>query len=120
MKNEKEKVILYDTKKIFFKFLKYGFKKDFIFDIYSNLIHFEEYLGNYSSAAFVIYCDNDLNDFMKIYQKGIPVIACTTKIEIFEQLKNINEVFLFDSSKIKSEMVLELKGYFNLSTLYSM
>lgn len=115
---EKGKILLYDTQKKFFKILKYGFKKDFLFDAYLNLIHFEEQLHGYSSAIFVIYCDHNLADFMKIREKGIPIIACTSKIEFFEELKSSNEVFLFDTSKIKSEMVLELNNFFRLKSFY--
>ncbi|MFH6995511.1 hypothetical protein [Flavobacterium sp. FlaQc-48] len=109
----KGKILLYDTKKKFFKILKYAFKKDFVFDVYSDITDFEALLDEYSSAVFVIYSESNLKEFMRVSQKGVPIIVCTSKQEIFEKLKDINEIFLYDCSKIKSEMVVELKNYFS-------
>lgn len=109
----KGKILLYDTKKKFFKILKYAFKKDFVFDVYSDITDFEALLDEYSSVVFVIYSESNLKEFMRVSQKGVPIIVCTSKQEIFEKLKDINEIFLYDCSKIKSEMVVELKNYFS-------
>ncbi len=111
---EKDKVILFDPKKKFFKFLKYGFRRYFTFDVYSDLNHFEAIMNNYSRVVFVIYSENILNDFIRISQKGVPIMVFTSEPEIFEQLKEINKVYLFDISKVKSEMLSELKSHFHL------
>lgn len=111
---KKKKGLVYDSQKCFSRFLKYEFKEDFLFDVYKNFKNFDNKIEDYAVMLFVIYTDNELLDLMRIYRRGVPLIVSTLNEDIQKKLENIDDILLFDPSKIKSEMRVELKFYFNL------
>ena len=116
--NTKKKVV-YDSQHYFSRFLKYEFRKTLEFDTFKNFNHLEKALNNYSTILFVIYIEEELIDLMKIYKKGIPLIVCTFNKQLLLKLKNIDEILLLDTSKVKSEVITELKSYLNLVSFSS-
>ncbi|MFI0490448.1 hypothetical protein [Flavobacterium sp.] len=111
--NTKKRVV-YDSKNYFSRFLKYEFRKSFKFDSFKNFDSFENEINNYSVIVFVIYSEDELVNFMKIYKKGIPLIVCTFNEKLLLKMRSIDEILLLDTSKIKSEVIIELKSYLNL------
>jgi hypothetical protein len=113
----KKKGLVYDNQKYFSRLLKYEFKEDISFDTYSNFKCFNEILDNYSIIIFVIYSEEELFDFMKVYKKGVPLILCTFSKERLIKLQKIEDLILLDTSKVRSEIVTELRYYFNLANV---
>lgn len=115
-----EKHVVYDSQNYFARFLKYEFKKSIEFDSFRKFESFEKKISNYSKILFVIYSDEELVNFMKIYKKGIPIIACTFDVKLFYKMKSIYGILVLDTSKMKSEIIIELKSYLNLTSFSSM
>ncbi len=111
---KKKKGLIFDGQKCFSRFLKYEFGNDFNFDVYRNFENFDDILQEYTLIIFVIREDEELLDLMRIYKKGIPVIVCTVHNELILKLKIIDDIFLIDLSKLRSQIKEEFKSYFNL------
>ncbi|MDI5950341.1 hypothetical protein QLS91_11770 [Flavobacterium sp. LB2P84] len=110
----RKKGLVYDNQKYFSRLLKYEFQEDLSFDTYCDFKYFDVALNDYSIIIFVIYSEEELFDFMKVYKKGIPLIMCTFSKERFMKLQKIDDLILLDTSKIRAEIVTDLKYYFNL------
>jgi hypothetical protein len=111
---EKKKGLVYDSQNCFARFLKYEFKEYFSFDVYKNFKNFNDTLDEYAFMVFVVYSDQELIDLLRIYKRGVPLIVSTLNKEIKLKLEKIEDILLFDQSKIKSEMRTELKFYLNI------
>ena len=98
-----------------YQILKYEFKETFSFDAYTNFKSFDKGLKKYSIIVFVIYSYEELLDFMSVYKKGIPIIVCTFNNKMMLEFEKIEEILLLDTSNVKSEIIIELKSYFNVS-----
>ncbi|MFW0739986.1 hypothetical protein [Flavobacterium sp. T12S277] len=109
----KRKGLIYDSQKYFSRFLKHEFQEDYSFDAYCNFKYFDKVLDKYSVIVFVIYSEKELLDFLKVYRKEIPLIICSFNNGILSELGKIEEVLLLDTSKLKPEIINELKSYFN-------
>ena len=113
------KHVVYDSRNYFSRFLKYEFRKNFKFDTFKNFNDFENEIKNYSTIIFVIYSEEELVDFMKIYKAGFPLIVCTFNEKLLLKMKSVEEILLLDTSKVKSEVIIELKSYLNLVNYFS-
>lgn len=111
---EKKKGLVYDSQKCFSRFLKYEFKENYTFDVYKNFKKFDNKIEDYSILLFVVYSETELVDLLRIYRRGIPLIVSTLNAEIKAKLEKIEDILLFDPTKIKSEMRTELKFYLNV------
>lgn len=111
---KKKKVLIYDSQNCFSRFLKYEFKEHFSFDVYKNFKKFDNVLDRYTFMIFVVYSDQELIDLLRIYKRGVPLIVSTLNQDIKLKLDKIEDILLFDQSKIKSEMRAELRFYFNI------
>jgi hypothetical protein len=111
---DKRNGLVYDSQKYFSRFLKYEFKETFSFDTYTDFKSFDNGLKKYSLIVFVIYSYEELLDFMSVYKKGIPIIVCTFNNKMMLEFGKIEEILLLDTSNVKSEIVIELKSYFNV------
>ena len=111
---DKKKVLIYDPQKYFSRFIKYKFKMNLYFDVYRNFNHFNtDSLTNYSIIIFVVYSEKELSDLKKVHKKGIPLIVCTFNEVILKKMKKVDDIFLLDTSVIRSELTRELEYYFN-------
>ncbi|MFG4002172.1 hypothetical protein [Flavobacterium aquidurense] len=110
---KKKKVLVYDSQHCFSRFLKYEFKKEFAFDVYKNFKKFDNVIDDYTIMMFVINSEKELYDLMLIYKREVPLIVCTFNQEIKVKLEMIEDILLFDLTKIKTEMRSELKSYLN-------
>ncbi|WP_428228429.1 hypothetical protein [Flavobacterium sp.] len=106
---KKKKALVYDSQKCFSRFLKYEFKEHFTFDVYKNFKNFDDQIEEYAVLIFVVYSDKELIDLLRIYKRGIPLIVSTLNKEMKLKLEKIEDILLFDPTKIKSEMRTELK-----------
>lgn len=111
---EKKKGLVYDSQKCFSRFLKYEFRDEFTFDVYKNFKKFDDGLEEYSIILFVVYSELELVDLLRIYKRGVPLIVSTLNVDIKSKLEMIEDILIFDPTKIKSEMRTELKFYLNL------
>jgi hypothetical protein len=112
-----KRALIYGNQKCFSKFLKSKFQEIFLFDVYKNLGYLNNDLNVYSVIVFVIYTEEDLLDFLKVYGKGIPLVVCAFNKRIVEVLKDLKDVFLLDTSKIRSEILDQLNFYFHETIL---
>lgn len=111
---KKNRVLIYDSQNCFSRFLKYEFKEHFSFDVYKNFKNFDDALDSYTFMLFVIHSDQELIDLLRIYKRGVPLIVSTLNQDIKAKLDKIEDILLFDQSKIKSEMRIELRFFFNI------
>jgi hypothetical protein len=119
IKMNTKKRVVYDSQNYFSRFLKYQFKGKFGFDSFRNFKSFETGIKDYSVIVFVIYSEEELVDFMKIHKKGIPLIVCTFNEKLLLKMRHIDGILLLDTSKIKSEVIVELKSFLNLANFAS-
>lgn len=110
-----KKRVVFDSQNYFARFLKYEFKNTFEFDSFRNFKSFENGINDYSTIVFVIYYEEEIVNLMSIYKKGIPLIVCTFNKKLLLKMQNIDEILLMDTSKLKSEVIAELKSYLNLT-----
>ena len=115
--NTKKRVI-YDSKIYFSRFIKHEFRKTLKFDSFKNYNSFENRIKNYSIIIFVIYSEEELADFMKIYKTGIPLIVCTFNKILLLKIQNIDGILVLNISKIKSEILTEMKSCLNLVSFF--
>ena len=108
-----KKRAVYDSQNYFSRFLKYQFMNTFEFDSFRNFKSFENTIKNYSAIVFVIYTEEEIVNLMRIYKKGIPLIVCTFNEKLLLKMRQIDDILLLDTSKIKSEVIAELRTYLN-------
>lgn len=113
----KKKGLVFDNQKYFSKLIKKNFKEQISFDACKNFRYFDKILNNYSVIIFVIYSEDEIFEFIKAYNLGVPLILCTFNKEILLKLRRIDDIMLVDSSKILPEIVTELRSYFSLKNL---
>jgi hypothetical protein len=115
--NKRKKGLVYDNQKYFSRFLKYEFEQEFDFNVCRNFDYFDVKLSDYSVIIFVIYSDEEIFDFIKVYKKGIPLIVCSFNKLILNKLKKMDEISVLDTSSLRSELIIELRNFFNFSIL---
>lgn len=113
--NKTKKGLVYDNQKYFSRFLKYEFEQEFDFKVCRNFDYFNEKLSDYSVIIFVIYEEEELFDFLQVYQKGIPLIICTFNKQILNKLKKTDDISVLDTSSLRSELIIELRNFFSFS-----
>jgi hypothetical protein len=113
----KKRALIYGNQKCFSKYLKYKFQQVLSFDVCKKFRSLNVELNVYSVIVFVIYTEEDLLDFLKVYGKGIPLVVCTFNKRILEILNEMEDVFLLDTSKIRSEILNQLNSYFQEAIL---
>lgn len=111
-----KKGIIYGNQKYFYRLLKYKFDNEFIFDSFKKVKEFKSLSKDYILVIFVIYTEAELEDLMKVYKNDIPLIVCSFNKNILNSLKNNENMLLVDTSKVRSEILLDLKTYFNFFT----
>lgn len=110
-----KKGLVYDNQKYFSRFLKYEFEQEFDFNVCRNFDYFDQKLNDYSVIIFVIYSEDEIFDFISVYKKGIPVIVCSFNKQILNKLKKMEDVSVLDTSSLRSELIIELRNFFNFS-----
>lgn len=113
----KKKVLVYGNQKCFSKYLICKFQDILILDVCKNFKDLKEELDVYSVIVLVIYTEEDLIDFFKIYRSGIPLIICSFNNRVLDFLTDLENLFLLDTSKIRSEILAELSCHFNETIL---
>lgn len=114
---QKRKGLVFDNQSYFSKIVKKDFQRHISFETHRDFKYFNSVLNNYSVIIFVIYSEDQIFDFMKVYGKGIPLIICTFNKERLIKLRRIDNVMLLDASKILPEIVANLRSYFTLVNL---
>lgn len=109
----KKKVLIYGNQKCFSKYLKSKFQDVLVFDVCKNFRDLKEELDTYSVIVLVIYAEEDLFDFFKIYRSEIPLVVCSFNKRVLDFLMDLENLFLLDTSKIRSEILNQLGFYFN-------
>ena len=114
--NKTKKGLVYDNQKYFSRFLKYEFEREFDFKVCRNFDYFDGKLSDYSVIIFVIYEEEELFDFLQVYQKGIPLIICTFNKQILNKLKKTHKK---GSNYLKCEtiVVIYLKKGWSIARL---
>lgn len=111
---KKKKGLVYDSQHGISRFLKYEFKTDYVFDVYKDFKKFDDVIESYDVIFFVVYREAEILDLMRLYRRKIPLIVSTLNKEIKLKLEKIEDILLFDSSSVKSEMRTELKFFLNI------
>ena len=113
----KKRVLIYGSQKSFSKFLKSKFQDVLMFDVCKNFKYLNEELNVYEAIVFVIYTEEDLLDFLKVYRKGIPLVVCSFNNRLINVFANLNDIFLIDTSSIRAEILNQLNRHFKKTIL---
>ena len=111
---DNKKYVVYDCRNYFSRFLKYEFRNTNNFESFKDFKIFENVISNYSAIIFVIYSEEELINFIRIYKKGIPLIVCTFNKKLLLTMSDMDEILLLDTSKLKAEVMIEFKSYLNI------
>jgi hypothetical protein len=97
---ELQQIFVYDKQNCFFRFLNYKFNNIFIFNkIKSKEIYTDS--ENYPTIFYVIYSEEDLKHFFKIYCKNFRYLVCSHNNYVLNRMKNISNVAFIDTSRTK-------------------
>jgi hypothetical protein len=113
----KKRVLIYGNQKCFSRFLKYKFQDTHMFDVCKNFKYLHNELNVYEAIVFVIYTEENLLDFLKVYGKGIPLVVCSFNKRILDVLIDLDDIFLLDTSNVRSEILNQLSFYFKETIL---
>lgn len=108
----KKRILIYGNDKSFSKYLKWKFQEVLLFDVCKDFKHLKYDLSVYSIVVLVIYKEEDLNNFFKIYKIGTPIVVCSFNKRAMDFLEGLSDVVLLDTSKIRSEILQQLHFYF--------
>lgn len=114
MSNIKPRVLVYDSSRFFFKYFKNIFLEyDFKF--------YWDYLGNnpknlkqFELIIFIMERPIEFIDFLKIYNKNVPVLFCPLEKSFYAKKDEIQEVCgatTLDMSGTKMDISEQLKEY---------
>jgi hypothetical protein len=106
-----KKGLVFDKQNYFPKLLKKNFQEHISFDFYKNLKSFDKKLNDYSIITLVIYSEDEIYNFMKIYDKEIPLIICVFNNQRLIRLQRIDNVILLDASTIIPEIISKFRHY---------
>ncbi|WP_131474526.1 hypothetical protein [Flavobacterium sp. KMS] len=110
---ESKQVIVYDNQHGYSRFLKKEFGKRIDFEVYKKfnfISDFDNSKSDYSFIFFVIYSENDLLDFIKIHDQGLPIVVCSSK-GVFDKFDNNCGINFIDISKPKKELVNDFQSF---------
>lgn len=115
-KNMKEKrVLIYDRKKVFFKMFQKKISQEFA--AYNNILVKGDNEPKFNDhLILVIYDKMELATFLNLYRKRKNVLICIFDNELFFNLMffhDVGNLFLVDGTKIKSELLKDLKLFLN-------
>ncbi|OXA65242.1 hypothetical protein B0A67_24705 [Flavobacterium aquidurense] len=88
-----------------------------VLDVCKNFKDLTAELNTYSVIVLVIYTEEDLFDFFKIYRSEIPLVICSFNKRVLEFLMDLENLYLLDTSKIRSEILKQLGSHFNETIL---
>jgi hypothetical protein len=114
LKMNTKKIVLYDSRKHFYRFLKWELKNTFEFDYFKDFKCFKDAINDYYTILFVVYSKEEIINLMSIYKKGIAIIVCTSSNDFLFKMKNIDEILLLNTSEIKSEVIAKMRLNINL------
>ena len=113
---KKDKVLVYDNKKIFLKMFKRKFDNEFDFTDSHFLIDNKVESKEFDRFIYVIHDKTELLQFLKLNKKENNVLVCLFDKQLYNSmsfLEETNSLILLDSSKTRTEIVKELKIYFS-------
>lgn len=115
---KKERILVRDDRGFFLKMFKRNFRTEF--DFFENSFMSDSEDENKSEqfdrSIFVIYDKFELMQFLKLEKKGSNVLLCLFNKQLYDNLFFLDEIkslILLDCSKTRSELMTELKQYFN-------
>ena len=109
----KKKVLVFDSKGVFLKMFKRRFKDQFEF-IEDSFLH--ETVKESDRIVYVIYNHNELLQFLSQDKKEANTLVCLFNVQFYRSLSFLevtDNVMLFDESKTRTQILKELKEFFN-------
>lgn len=100
---------------------KRKFKEDFEFYENSFLLKSESEPGDFDRSIFVVYDKSELIEFLKLEKKGTNVMACFFNKQLLNSLfflEEIKNLKIIDASQSRTEIIKDLKLYFNNTSDY--
>lgn len=113
---EKDRVLVYDNKKIFLKMFKRKFENEFDFSESCLFKENEAETKDFDRFIYIIYEKTELLQFLEMNKKESNVLVCLFDKQLYDSLsflEEMNSLILLDSSKTRTEIVKELKAYFS-------
>lgn len=112
---EKEKVLVQDSKGLFLKMFKRIFKNEFDFFQDSLFVDSTDSSRNFGHFIIVLYDKYELLEYLRLDQKNPNVLVCLFDKKLYDSLffyGVINNLILLNDSRIRKEIIKELKKYF--------
>ena len=103
-----KKILVYDKEASLARFLKKEFGKSLEFEFYKKFYNdysLDDLQLEYSFVVFVIYSEMDLFDFIKIYDKKVPIIVFSFRKELLVKFEGLRGVHLLDGSMLKQQII---------------
>lgn len=100
---------------------KRKFKEDFEFYENSFLLKSESGSSDFDRSIFVVYDKHELIEFLKLEKKGTNVMACFFNKQLLNSLfflEEIKNLKIIDASQSRTEIIKDLKLYFNNTSDY--
>ena len=113
----KKRALIYGNQKCFSKFLKCKFQDVLMLDICRDFRSLNDELDVYAAIVFVVYTEEDFLDFLRVYGKGIPLVVCSFNKRISTILLDLDDVFLLDTSNVRSQILNQLNLHFEETIL---
>ncbi|KIO50753.1 hypothetical protein [Flavobacterium hibernum] len=113
----KKRALIYGNQKCFSKYIKRRFQDVLEFDVCKDFKFLNEELEVYSVVVLVIYEEEDLIDFFKVYGNGVPLVVCAFNKKVLEIVIGFENIVLVDTAKIRSEILNQLNFYFKETIL---
>lgn len=107
-------MLVYDKNASFSNVIRRQIKLDIDIVTYNNFgidFDFNDKEEEYVLVLFVCSSSEDLFDFIKIYNKGVPVVVCAFKRDFLLEFSKIDDVLLLDGGLLKKELVQNIKRY---------
>lgn len=100
-----KKIIIYDKRRYFFRFLKAKYRNKYSFTKHVDLNDSNiENTNNLFLIIFVVYDNNDILTFLNYYSLTDRIIVCSNSLTLLEKYKKIKYIDLLNTNILKPKI----------------
>lgn len=112
---QKEKILIYDFKRGFSRFIKLRLSAKYEFEIFNNKSLLKDLKIDEHLAVIMIIADyTDLVDLLYIHSRTKNIIVFCEIEAIKYKIYDLEDIILLDLNKIKKELLIDIKTNFDL------
>ena len=107
------RVLVFDNRHYFSRFLKYEFKDvKFTVGEKESILYNIEINKGFSLIVYVLYSEEDLIDLLRLYTYGVKLLVCNHSPKFVDKFRNIKNMGALDCTETKSVFRSDLRMYF--------